>query len=528
MFRGGALVLYLNQSADLTADEYSWATNQGFILQAGGSPSPGGGGGGGGGPSGPSGPIALDDLTDVDTAGAFEGYVLTKKTSGWGPAPATSGGGTNTGGGGTTGGISANDARLQADADPTQASVRTLGAGARQAAAGSDTRFSDSRTPVDKSVTSAKIADALKPSIAASAGTEALRALGTAAGTAAAGNDTRLSDQRVPTDNSVTSPKIAGSLKPSGTAATTDEALRSLGTGAGQAAAGSDLSAHTVATTAHGVDLTKVVTSLSVPKIEFVASLAALTSMEQAGQGVAGALYAYPITTAPTVTYVVEDDFERDVSSGLGSAPNPASAYTTQGGAIANFNVVKTGAANGDGYASVSNTTANGSRSFLIPLTKADQNHELIFSLDTVPGADQVWHGPVARAQSATSISDCYRARVAILSTGVVQCRPEKVTTAGGATAVGGTALTTVAGLTYTAGMKLRCRLNVSGTTTTTVAVTVWQDGATEPSTVTVTGNDTTTPFTTSVAAGVFHFNGGSVPAGSLPINWRDYRWSVI
>lgn len=43
-----------------------------------------------------------------------------------------------------------------------------------------------------KAVTSSKLADALKPSTGAAAGDEALRALGTTAGTAAAGNDNRL------------------------------------------------------------------------------------------------------------------------------------------------------------------------------------------------------------------------------------------------------------------------------------------------------------------------------------------------
>jgi hypothetical protein len=53
-------------------------------------------------------------------------------------------------------------------------------------------------------------------------------------------SDSRLSDTRTPTDGSVTAAKIAASLKPSGTAATTDEALRALGVAAGTAAAGND------------------------------------------------------------------------------------------------------------------------------------------------------------------------------------------------------------------------------------------------------------------------------------------------
>ena len=57
-------------------------------------------------------------------------------------------------------------------------------------------------------VIAVKVDGTLKPSVSAAAGTEALRALGTTAATAAAGNDARLSDQRTPSDGSVTTVKI--------------------------------------------------------------------------------------------------------------------------------------------------------------------------------------------------------------------------------------------------------------------------------------------------------------------------------
>ena len=70
----------------------------------------------------------------------------------------------------------------------------------------------------DNAVSAAEIADGqitwwkaatdLKPSQGAGAGSETLRALGTGAGNAAAGNDARFTDQRVPTDNSVNAAKI--------------------------------------------------------------------------------------------------------------------------------------------------------------------------------------------------------------------------------------------------------------------------------------------------------------------------------
>jgi len=97
--------------------------------------------------------------------------------------------------------------------------LRALGVTGVTAAAGNDPRLADQRVPqdgsvgtakiIDKAVTAAKIADALKPSAGAAAGTESLRALGATASTAAAGNDPRLADQRVPQDGSVTDAKVA-------------------------------------------------------------------------------------------------------------------------------------------------------------------------------------------------------------------------------------------------------------------------------------------------------------------------------
>jgi hypothetical protein len=79
------------------------------------------------------------------------------------------------------------------------AGLRTLGTGALEAAAGNDPRLSDQRVPTNGSVDASKVAAALKPSGGAAAATEALRALGVTSGTAAAGNDSRLSDARTPT-----------------------------------------------------------------------------------------------------------------------------------------------------------------------------------------------------------------------------------------------------------------------------------------------------------------------------------------
>jgi hypothetical protein len=82
--------------------------------------------------------------------------------------------------------------------------IPAFGTTAGTACEGNDARLSDTRTPTDGSVTAAKVAAALKPSGTATADTESLRALGTTASTACAGNDARLSDARTPTTHSHT------------------------------------------------------------------------------------------------------------------------------------------------------------------------------------------------------------------------------------------------------------------------------------------------------------------------------------
>lgn len=87
---------------------------------------------------------------------------------------------------------------MVADAAAATASLRTLGSGALQAAAGNDGRFSDARTPTAHASThNAAGSDVL--AIDAAAATGSLRTLGSGATQAVGGTDARLSDARTPT-----------------------------------------------------------------------------------------------------------------------------------------------------------------------------------------------------------------------------------------------------------------------------------------------------------------------------------------
>lgn len=179
---------------------------------------------------------------------------------------------------------------VPADGAAGTATLRTLGTGAAQAAAGNDARLSDTRTPTAGSVVNAsvavgaaissdKLADgttngvytlAERTKLAgvsndAAAGTASQRTLGTGATQAAAGNDARLSDTRTPSVGSVVNASVAvgagisaDKLADGATngvytlaertklAGVSNDAVagtasqRTLGTGAQQAAAGND------------------------------------------------------------------------------------------------------------------------------------------------------------------------------------------------------------------------------------------------------------------------------------------------
>ena len=126
--------------------------------------------------------------------------------------------------------------KLTEDGPAGVPSLRTLGSGTTQAAAGNDPRLSDARTPTGAAggdltgdypapgLANGSI-DALSlfsPSLQdGAAGTPTLRSLGSSGGQAAAGNDPRLSDARTPTDSSVSTAKFAtlphGKMRQTGT-----------------------------------------------------------------------------------------------------------------------------------------------------------------------------------------------------------------------------------------------------------------------------------------------------------------------
>jgi hypothetical protein len=87
---------------------------------------------------------------------------------------------------------------LQANWNAVDAHDHTTGKGLQIPAGGLAANAVTTAALANGAVTATKIADALKPSTGAAAGVEALRAIGSGAGQVVAGNDSRLTDRRVP------------------------------------------------------------------------------------------------------------------------------------------------------------------------------------------------------------------------------------------------------------------------------------------------------------------------------------------
>ncbi|KRB37164.1 PKD domain-containing protein [Microbacterium sp. Root180] len=209
--------------------------------------------------------------------------------------------------------------------------------------------------------------------------------------------------------------------------------------------------------------------------------------------------------TVASQTVVASDDFARTVGSGWGSA--------TVGGAWTSLSSMSVAA--GVGRISL---VAGQTRAPALGATSADDlSASLVFSADKVANGGGLHFSYVVHKSAAGE----YRLKVRTLATGAVQVSVTKLV---------GTTETTFAsqnlnGYTYTAGAKLRVRLETEGAgASTTLRGKVWADGTAEPAAWTVTGSDSVASLQGAGQIGVIAYATGTVTNVPVVISVDDIR----
>ena len=177
------------------------------------------------------------------------------------------------------------------------------------------------------------------------------------------------------------------------------------------------------------------------------------------------------VTVGPAAATYAQDGFNRTVTNGWGSASPTGGAWSVSGTA-SNFAV-----APGAGTIKLPTAAAGPGQVYLGSVSQRDVDVSTTISLDKLSAGNATAAYVIARRGSSTSQ---YRARVRFQSDGAVTLAAAKLDGSSSDTLIGTAA--TVAGLTYTAGTRLRVRFQVSGASPTTLKIKAWKDGTTEPS----------------------------------------------
>ncbi|MGC0366345.1 PKD repeat protein [Rhodococcus sp. 27YEA15] len=162
---------------------------------------------------------------------------------------------------------------------------------------------------------------------------------------------------------------------------------------------------------------------------------------------------------------VAKDDFSRDTASGLGAAEVGGTWSVTGAGAKASVE---------SGSAKVTVPAGRSATMLLpaVPTGDVDVTHSVW--LEAMPTGGGAYLSTVLRSGPGGD----YRSRIRILADGSVQVSLAK-TVAGTETVLGNS--TTLPGLTYSAGTRLRVRAQILGASPSTLQVKVWDESKPEP-----------------------------------------------
>ncbi|MCW2527231.1 MAG: hypothetical protein JWM76_2091 [Pseudonocardiales bacterium] len=201
------------------------------------------------------------------------------------------------------------------------------------------------------------------------------------------------------------------------------------------------------------------------------------------------------VTVTAGVTTLASDDFTRTSASAWGTAPT--------GGA---WTVAATSAFSVNGSAGVINQTAGTTFSaYLNSVSSNDTDVRFLVADNKVPTGGGTYITVAGRKVAGQGE---YRAKVQLVAGGVVKIQLIRANSTGTETAIGTAA--TVTGLSYTAGMVLQLRMQVTGINPTTFQAKVWNNTTAEPGSWQVTTTDSTTGLQTAGSIGLLTYASGS------------------
>jgi hypothetical protein len=221
----------------------------------------------------------------------------------------------------------------------------------------------------------------------------------------------------------------------------------------------------------------------------------------------------HSVTVTATVTpkILASDDFSRTVSAGWGTA-DKGGAWTTASGT--RF------AVDGSVGTMTIPTPGGGPSIFQNDVASTDTDVQVTFSSAQSPtgGGIIVW----AAGRHIVGSGD-YRAKVHLLATGAVGLSLTRTNSTGTEAQI--TPEATVAGLTYTPGMKLTLRVQATGADPTTVRAKVWPSASTEPTAWAASASDGTAGLQTPGGVGILGYVSAS--ATTVPVVLSFDGWQV-
>ena len=211
--------------------------------------------------------------------------------------------------------------------------------------------------------------------------------------------------------------------------------------------------------------------------------------------------------TAPSSSTLASDAFNRTVSNGLGTA-DLGGPWTTSSTA-SDYSVAP-------GAAQLATAAGSTRSAYVGSVSSTPSDVVTTISLPGLPVGGTSYAGVVGRRIG----SDDYNARILVAASGAVTVQ----------TVRDGTALksATVSGITYTAGLPLKLRLQTTGTNPTTVQARVWKASDSEPGTWQVSSTDSTAVLQAPGSVGLRSYLSSGVTSGKTTFSFSAFSAQTV